>query len=181
MEGPEKHIDDTNDPHIDTNMIKWFNINEGTSFIGKLQNLIEDSIETKNHVNMPRLIELINLYVSITFLRSTIMLGTRCISHKMNSKSPVVSCIKNVINKEEESDIKFLKCLEEPTSNSANFFAFFNPSENFLIAAYAKSKAVEFQSLKRNLNENHFSLRSMKWPNHWAITSSNPWGTIWST
>ncbi|CAC5399285.1 unnamed protein product [Mytilus coruscus] len=99
----------------------------------------------------------------------------------MNSKSPVVSGIKNVINKEEESDIKFLKCFEQPTSNSATFFAFFNPSENILIAAYAKSKGVEFQSLKSNLNGNHFSLRSMKWPNHWAVMSSNPWGTVWST
>ncbi|CAC5415286.1 CLEC3A [Mytilus coruscus] len=49
LEGLEKHLDDTNEPHIDTNMIKWFNIHEGTIFIGKVQKLIEDGMETENY------------------------------------------------------------------------------------------------------------------------------------
>ncbi|CAC5415288.1 MAPRE [Mytilus coruscus] len=109
------------------------------------------------------------------------MLRVRCIAHAMDS-SPVVSGIINVINKEEETVRKFFKrTFEQPTYNRATFFGCFNPSVNGLICSYVKSKGVTLQTLNRSFYGKCYSLRSQRWPNHWAVMSSNPWGTIWST
>ncbi|VDI15431.1 Hypothetical predicted protein, partial [Mytilus galloprovincialis] len=181
LEGLENHLDRTRDQHVDTTMIDWINLNDGSTFLAKVQITIGELMQTNDIKKVPRLVELIKLYVSITFLKSTIMLRVCCIAQTMDSKSLIVSGIKNVINKEQQSDRKFFKCFEQPTYNRAVFFACFNPSENDLIVSFAKSRGVQFQSLRDELDGKHFALRPQKWPMYWAIMSCNPWGTIWST
>ncbi|XP_063436108.1 toxin CrTX-A-like [Mytilus trossulus] len=179
LEGLENHLDNNFNRHFDSNMMDGININEGTTFIGKLQKRIEEEMQKNDHESVPSLIELIKLYICITFLRSTIVLRMRCIAHAADSH--IASGLNNVINKEEEADRKFLKSFEQPTYNTATFFACFNPSENDLIVSYVKSKGVIFQSLKDELHGKHYSLRAVRWPKYWAVMSSNPWGTIWKT
>lgn len=164
----------TNYSQLLDNDLDIVNIDEDSTLIEKLQKRTADGMQKCDHDSFPCLIELIKLYVCITFLRSTILMRVRCIAYAMPT-SPILNRIINAIDKSEETVTQFFRCtFEQPVYNRAAFLGCFNPSEYGLICSYVKGKEVTLKILKESLDGQRYSIRWSIHPHHYAVMAIQP-------
>lgn len=161
LQGIENH---ENLSKIDVHRLETLSINDGAEFVGKLQKIIEEEITSKDKHVLKRTTELMKMYMEVQTLRYSYITRLCCVVRSIDPQSPTLAGLEMVFDKEEESEIKFLKIFEQPKYENVTFFALFNPSEHNYIFNYLQIKRIALQDLTEDLHGEIISIRSQKWP-----------------
>lgn len=172
LQGIENH---DNLSQIDVHRLETLSINDGAECLGKLRKIIEKEITSKDKHVLKRTTELMKMYLEVQTLRYSYITRLCCVVRSIDPQSPTLAGLEMVFDKEEESEIKFLKIFEQPKYENATFFALFNPSEHNSIYTYFQVKRIAIQDLTKDLHGKTFSIHSQKWPDY-LVEMSSIWG-----
>ncbi|XP_063408736.1 toxin CfTX-A-like [Mytilus trossulus] len=172
LKGIENH---DNLAKIDVHRLETFSINDGAECLGKLQKIIEKEITSKDKHVLKRTIELMKMYLDVQTLRYSYITRLCCVVRSIDPQSPTLAGLEMVFDKEEESEIKFLKIFEQPKYENVTFFALFNLTEHNSIFKYLQIKRIVCQDLTKALHRKRFVIHSEKWPKC-SVEMVNVWG-----
>ncbi|XP_071148399.1 toxin CfTX-B-like [Mytilus edulis] len=187
----ESKCKDVNQKDID-HMMSVIDLYQGSAILGNLKYDIENGMKLQNVVEAKRTICLINLYVRIAAIRSSMLwrmfsiltcCQKKCLGvweMKNVEVAHTSDVIRNIIKKEDDMHKQRLLFLTEPDCNTITILTLFNPSEHIETTTFVKSLGMEFQRLTDDL-QGEFSISSEKWVHYELIMSSNSWGSMWGS
>ncbi|XP_071149037.1 toxin CfTX-B-like [Mytilus edulis] len=186
----ESKCQDVNQKDID-HMMSVIDLYQGSEILGNLRCDIENGINLEDVVKAKQIICLVNLYVRVAAIRSSMLWRMYSILtcqqkcpwfwEMYDSKVPHTSdVIRNIIKKEDDIHKQCLLFLTEPDCDTITILTLFNPSEHIEISTFVRSLGMEFQRLSDVL-QGEFSISSERWKDYGLIMSSNGWGSMWGS
>ncbi|CAC5388435.1 unnamed protein product [Mytilus coruscus] len=186
----ESECQDVNQKDID-HMMCVIDLYQGSAILRNLKYDIENGIKLQIVVEPKRIICLVNLYVRIAAIRSSMLwrmysILTRCEKKclgvwEMNDSevAHTSDVIRNIIKKEDDIHKQCLLFLTEPDCDTITVLTLFNPSEHIEITTFVESLGMEFQRLSDVL-QGEFSISSEEWKDSELAMSNNHWASMWS-